>query len=118
MIQQLCNRRIKINIKQSQLCPMTNLSDGQKCRVAFAYICSLSPNLLLLDEPTNHLDIETIDSLAEAIREYQGGMVLVSHDFRYLLLFIVQYLKIYIFFFISKSLLLLVSHDFKFGFVF
>jgi len=61
---------------------MTNLSDGQKCRVAFAYICSLSPNLLLLDEPTNHLDIETIDSLAEAIREYQGGMVLVSHDFR------------------------------------
>jgi len=67
---------------KQQLCPMTNLSDGQKCRVAFAYICSLSPNLLLLDEPTNHLDIETIDSLAEAIREYQGGMVLVSHDFR------------------------------------
>merc|ERR1712142_449032 len=67
---------------KQQLCPMTNLSDGQKCRVAFAYICSLSPNLLLLDEPTNHLDIETIDSLAEAIRDYQGGMVLVSHDFR------------------------------------
>ena len=65
-----------------QLCPIKQLSDGQKCRVAFAYISSLTPNLLLLDEPTNHLDIETIDSLAEAIREFSGGMILVSHDFR------------------------------------
>lgn len=35
-----------------------------------------------LDEPTNNLDIETIDSLAEAINDFEGGMVLVSHDFR------------------------------------
>jgi len=67
---------------KQQLCPIANLSDGQKCRVAFAYISSLTPNLLLLDEPTNHLDIETIDSLADAIREFSGGMILVSHDFR------------------------------------
>lgn len=41
-----------------------------------------SPNMLFLDEPTNHLDMECIDSLAEAINAFGGGLVLVSHDFR------------------------------------
>ncbi|GIL89573.1 hypothetical protein Vretimale_1869 [Volvox reticuliferus] len=58
------------------------LSEGQKSRLVFAMMCMKNNNLLLLDEPTNHLDIEAIDSLADAIKRYDGGMVLVSHDFR------------------------------------
>ena len=51
-------------------------------QVAFSWIAAKKPHLLLLDEPTNHLDLETIDSLARAINEFDGGCVLVSHDFR------------------------------------
>eukprot|EP00924_Labyrinthula_sp_SR-Ha-C_P011525 snap_masked-scaffold_17-processed-gene-0.12-mRNA-1 protein AED:0.02 eAED:0.09 QI:0/-1/0/1/-1/1/1/0/668 len=58
------------------------LSDGQVSRLAFAKIYLEKPHLLLLDEPTNHLDIESIDSLAKGINEWDGGMVLVSHDMR------------------------------------
>ncbi|KAL3320005.1 ATP-binding cassette sub- F member 3 [Cichlidogyrus casuarinus] len=62
--------------------PIGSLSGGQKSRVAFAAMCLSSPNILILDEPTNHLDMETIAALIEALRKFQGAVILVSHDER------------------------------------
>lgn len=61
---------------------MKDLSGGQKARVALAELCLSAPDVLILDEPTNNLDIESIDALAEAINEYKGGVIIVSHDER------------------------------------
>ncbi|KAI9227784.1 MAG: P-loop containing nucleoside triphosphate hydrolase protein [Piptocephalis tieghemiana] len=65
-----------------QTSPIGQLSDGLKSRIVFGEIAFSRPHIILLDEPTNHLDIESIDALAAAINKYNGGMVLVSHDFR------------------------------------
>lgn len=61
---------------------MKYLSDGIKSRVVFAMLALQNPHIILFDEPTNHLDMESIDSLAMAIKDFGGGVVLVSHDMR------------------------------------
>lgn len=58
---------------------MNQLSAGQKARIVFAIIAHEKPHLLLLDEPTNPLDMESIDALARCLKNFKGGVVMISH---------------------------------------
>lgn len=60
--------------------PVANFSGGEKSRLALALLVWQKPNLLLLDEPTNHLDLEMRNALSLALQEFEGAMILVSHD--------------------------------------
>ncbi|KAI7733738.1 hypothetical protein M8C21_002958 [Ambrosia artemisiifolia] len=66
----------------SHLTVIKDLSGGQKARVVLTSISMSKPHILLLDEPTNHLDLQSIDALADALDEFTGGVVLVSHNSR------------------------------------
>jgi len=63
---------------------MGTLSGGQKSRVAFAVLSLQRPHILLLDEPTNHLDMEGLDALMQALETWNGGVILISHDERFI----------------------------------
>jgi len=60
--------------------PMYLLSGGQKSRVAFAIAVWTNPHIMIMDEPSNHLDLDAINALIIALRNYQGGILMVSHD--------------------------------------
>jgi ATPase subunit of ABC transporter with duplicated ATPase domains len=60
--------------------PIRALSGGERTRLVIARMLFDPPNFLVLDEPTNHLDLTTKDMLIEALREFEGTMIFVSHD--------------------------------------
>ena len=64
--------------------PVTNLSGGERRRVALCKLLLQKPDVLLLDEPTNHLDAESIDWLEQHLQQYEGTVIAVTHD-RYFL---------------------------------
>ena len=59
--------------------PIGRLSEGQKGLVAFAQLVLMEPGLLIFDEPTNHINFRHLPVIAEALKKFEGVMVLVSH---------------------------------------
>jgi ABC-type multidrug transport system ATPase subunit len=60
--------------------PLTALSGGEAARMVFSRLALEQPNVLVLDEPTNHLDLESIEALVAGLQDYDGTLILVSHD--------------------------------------
>ena len=64
--------------------PASSLSPGERTRAILALLSAQGANALILDEPTNHLDLEAIEQLELALEDYEGTLVLVTHDRRFL----------------------------------
>jgi ATPase subunit of ABC transporter with duplicated ATPase domains len=64
--------------------PCATLSPGERTRAHLAELQATGVNLLVLDEPTNHLDLEAVEQLEQALAGYDGTLVVVSHDMRFL----------------------------------
>ena len=60
--------------------PMRLLSGGQKSRVSFAVLAYQRPHLLIIDEGSNHLSMDAVDALVQAVQDFAGGVMIVSHD--------------------------------------
>ena len=56
------------------------LSGGQKARVALVNLIFERPHFILFDEPTNHLDLETVEALIEGLKDFDGGVMLITHE--------------------------------------
>ncbi len=64
--------------------PARSLSPGERSRAMLALLAARGVNTLALDEPTNHLDLEAIEQLETALEQYEGTVILVTHDRRFL----------------------------------
>jgi len=62
------------------LSPVSKLSGGERARLALALVTRDAPHLLILDEPTNHLDVDAREALVQALNDYDGAVILISHD--------------------------------------
>ena len=75
----------KLGIKKKDIMDLptsiiSTLSGGEKARVSLASIQMFSPQLILMDEPTNHLDLESINGLIKGINDFNGALVIITHD--------------------------------------